>query len=250
VVAALGATVVCAQAPPSGDIQALQKEVEALRQTQLAIQKDVQEIKAILTKLLTPPQAQAPAVDTKLPLADATTRGNSAAKVAIVEFSDFQCPFCGRYATQTFPQIDKEYIAAGKVRYAFMDFPIESIHPQAFKAHEAALCAGEQGKFWEMHRELFANQNALAADALAGHAAKAGADQAKVAACLQSGRHAESIRKDLAMGEDIGVRGTPTVLIGTAGPDGTFTAARVISGAQPFSVFKDAIEQILKTQAQ
>jgi hypothetical protein len=100
------------------------------------------------------------ALDAVVAIGDAPVKGNPNAKLTLIEFSDYQCPFCRRHAENTLPSLDKEYIATGKVRYVFHDFPLEAIHPQAFKAAEAAHCAGEQQKYWEMHGRLFANQQA------------------------------------------------------------------------------------------
>jgi protein-disulfide isomerase len=121
-----------------------------------------------------------------MPLPEGTWRGDGDATLALLEFSDFECPFCGRFATEIYPQIERDYIEQGRLRYMFVDDPIEQMHPNAFKAHEAALCAGEQGKYWEMHARLFANQKALAPEALRSHAEAAGADGAALQACLSA----------------------------------------------------------------
>src|SRR5207247_8778213 len=110
-----------------------------------------------------------------------------AAKVAVIEYSDFQCPFCGRYAKESFPQITSDYVDTGKVKYVFHDLPLD-FHKYAFKAAEAAHCAGEQGKFWEMHGLLFQNQAALAPEQLGGYAKDLGRRQAAFPHRLDSGR--------------------------------------------------------------
>jgi len=145
------------------------------------------------------------------------------------------------------PTIDTEYVRTGKLQYIVRDFPLEAIHPHAFKAAEAAHCAGEQGKFWEMHHRLFANQRQLAPADLGAHARALALDGAKFDECLGSGRHAPRIRKDLAEGEKAGVRGTPTMFLGVR--EGNDTRLRVlgaIQGAQPLATVKDAIEKALK----
>ena len=108
----------------------------------------------------------------------APSRGKADARVTIVEFTDYQCPFCSRYVRETYPQLDKEYVQTGKVKYVLRDLPLEAIHPLAMKAAEAAHCAGEQGKYWEMHDRLFANQTELARTDLAKHAQALGLDAA------------------------------------------------------------------------
>ena len=90
-----------------------------------------------------------------------TFKGEKNAKVALVEFTDYECPFCGQLFTQTYPDLKKEYIDTGKIRYYVLDFPLTSIHPAAQKAAEASHCAADQGKFWEMHDKMFASQTAL-----------------------------------------------------------------------------------------
>src|SRR5437667_42088 len=123
--------------------------------------------------------------------------GDPNARVAIVEFGDYQCPYCGRHANQVLPEIVAKYVNTGKVRYFFKDTPVEAIHPAAFKAAEAALCAGEQGTYWEMHDLLFKNQQALAVTELAAHARALNLHMPKFQQCLDSDRYAAQIRKSL-----------------------------------------------------
>jgi protein-disulfide isomerase len=147
------------------------------------------------------------------------------------------------------PQIEKEYIKTGKVKYVVRDFPLEAIHKDAFKAAEAAHCAGEQGKYWEMHDRLFANQRALGPKDLPQHAQALGLDVSKFQQCLESGKHAARIRKDLEDGRRAGVTGTPGFVLGVTEPnDPKVKVLRVIKGAQPYTSFRDAIESILSSQ--
>ncbi|MBP9825371.1 MAG: DsbA family protein, partial [Thermoanaerobaculia bacterium] len=140
--------------------------------------------------------------------------------ITIIEFSDFQCPFCSRIN----PSIDQaKQVYGDKVRFVFRQFPL-NIHPQAPKAGEASLCANEQGKFWEMHDALFADQQKLSVPDLKATAAKVGVDVAKFDACLDSGRMAEIVARDLADGQAAGVSGTPAL----------FVNGRFINGAVPF----------------
>ena len=122
-------------------IDDLKKEIQALSQSVGAMQKDIQEIKALLQK-------QAPAAppqNVNLELGKSPARGNASAKLTMIEFSDYQCPFCSRHFRETIPQINKEYVDTGKVKYVFVNIPLESIHKLAFKGSVAANCAGEQG---------------------------------------------------------------------------------------------------------
>ena len=140
------------------------------------------------------------------------------------------------------PKLDDEYIKTGKLRYVIREFPLESIHPQAFKASEAALCAGDQGKYWEMHDRLFADQKAIASKDLPEHAQALGLDSGKFEECLASGKHAAKIRAALVEGQKAGVRGTPAFFLGLTAPDNSkVKIVRMISGAQGYSVFQAAI---------
>lgn len=182
-------------------------------------------------------QASQPA---DVPLGDAPAKGDPEAPVTIVEYSDYQCPFCLRHFEQTMPQLDA-LIEAGEVRYLFKDFPIARIHPEAAKAHEAARCARDLGgdeAYWQMHDLIFANQDAWAGNSehvavLKSLATEAGLAQEAFAACLDSGRYAEAVQTDLSEGQSLGVNGTPTFFI---------NGQRLV-GAQPFVVFQQAIEQ-------
>ena len=162
-------------------------------------------------------------------------RGNKDAPVTIVEFSDFQCPFCSR-ARPTVNKVRETY--GDKVRIIFRNFPL-SIHPQALKAGEAAACAGEQGKFWEMHDRLFANQNKLQVADLKEHAGALGLDAAAFTQCLDSGRHTADMQKDVEAGAGYGVSGTPSFFIN----------GRPVVGAQPFEGFAQVIDDELERTA-
>ena len=162
--------------------------------------------------------------------------GNKGAKLVIVEFSDFQCPFCKRFREQTFDQLKKEYIDTGKVRFVYRDYPLNAIHPQAQKAAEAAECADDQGKFWEYHDKIFENQQAIDVVSLKQYAVGLKLDTGKFDSCLDSGKYAEEVRKDTADGDNAGVQGTPHFVIGKSS----------LSGAQPFANFKAAIDAELQ----
>ena len=139
----------------------VQKELAALRRTVRAMQKELQELRALVQARPPAAPTAAPAINAEIDLRDNPSRGERTAPITLVEFSDYQCPFCARHVRDTAALIEKQYVATGKVRHVFLDYPIDSLHPLAFKAAEAAFCAGEQGKYWEMHDRLFANQQAL-----------------------------------------------------------------------------------------
>jgi protein-disulfide isomerase len=237
------------QKPTQSDeeIKALRADIEAIKAGQSAIQKQLQEISNLLKTRPVTAQPAAPR-DIVLDIAGAPFRGQKNAKVVLVEFSDFQCPFCGRFVRDTIPQVETDYVETGKVKYVFGDFPLETIHQYAFKAAETASCAGEQGKFWEMHDRLFANQTALKPEDLPQHAAAIGLDKTKFQQCLDTGQQASAIRKIMAQAGNAGVTGTPTIMVGLVAPNSSkVKVLRVLKGSQPFAAVKDAIDTALAT---
>lgn len=168
--------------------------------------------------------------------------GEEDAPVVIIEFSDFQCPFCKRFAEQTFPQLKRDYIDTGKVRFVFRDFPILRIHPNAGLAALAAECADEQGRFWEMHDRLFARQAEWAGIApeqarslFEAYARELKLDDPAFSECLASERYAEEVVEDWQDGIEAGVRGTPAFFIN----------GEKLEGAWPYEKFREVIERAL-----
>ena len=170
---------------------------------------------------------EAPRVAVDVP-AGAPATGPAGAPITIVEFTDYQCPYCHR-AQGTIDEVLQRY--SGKVRLVHLDFPLDG-HPQAVPAARAARCAGEQGKFWEYHRGLMTGQGTLEDADLKGRASKLGLDASAFAACLSSGRHDGAIQASFAQGEALGVTGTPAY----------FVNGRMISGARPFESFAEVID--------
>ncbi len=161
-------------------------------------------------------------------------RGSADAPVTIMEYSDFQCPFCSRFYSDTLPLIETNYIDTGKAKLIYRDFPL-SFHANAQKAAEAAECAGEQGKFWEMHDKLYENQQSLSDSSFKTWAAEIGLDSATFDDCLDSGKYASEVAKDAQDGQAEGISGTPSFLVN----------GQKIVGAQPYAVFEQAIEAAL-----
>ena len=166
-------------------------------------------------------------------------KGDANAKVTIIEYSDFQCPYCAQYAVQTYPQIDEKYIKTGKVKYIFRPLVLPN-HLQAQKAMEAAESAGAQGKFWEMHDLLFGKQTQWAekggaVEIFKGYAKSLGLDEAAFASALDCGRYAAIGNENGADAQKAGVTGTPTF----------FVNGRILFGAYPFEQFAKVIEEEL-----
>lgn len=170
--------------------------------------------------------------------------GDPDAPITIIEFSDFECPFCARFHVQTLPALLDEYIDQGKVKLVFRDFPIQGIHPNAVPAAVAANCANDQGNFRGMHDIIFENQNEWSnqetADALmtfSQYAAEIQIDQETFDSCLTSGKHIQEIQKDLQDGREYGVSGTPGFFVGN-----DQIGFVELKGAQPFESFKKVID--------
>jgi protein-disulfide isomerase len=162
---------------------------------------------------------------------DDAVRGNPRAQVTIIEFSDFQCPFCGK-VVPTLKDLLSSY--EGRVRWVYRDFPL-GFHPRATAAAVAAECAGQQGRFWAMHDLLMENQRTLEDADLSAMAARLGVDMGRWTACLADPRVHEEIQHDIAEGTAAGVTGTPTFFVNGA----------ILSGAQPRERFVEAIEREL-----
>lgn len=162
--------------------------------------------------------------------------GDPDARVILVEFGDFQCPFCARFFQTTEQDIIEKYVKTGKVRFVYRDFPISAIHSEAQKSAEASECADEQGKFWPYHNILYQRQNELGLQNYKKWAVELGLDAKQFNECLDSGKYAQEVEKDLQDGQAAGVNGTPT----------TFVNGRVVQGAVPFSQFAAIVEEELK----
>lgn len=189
-----------------------------------------------------------PSEPVKISADDDPIIGNPNAPITIIEFSDFQCPFCARFHVQTLPLLLEEYIEQGKVKLVFRDFPIQSIHPNALPAAVAAECANEQGQFKAMHDMLFDNQNQwskqetdVALSIFSQYATEIQLDQNTFDSCLTSGKYIEEIRNDLEDGRSYDVTGTPGFFIGN--DDIGYVE---LKGAQPFESFKKVIDAQLE----
>ena len=247
------APVVWGQAPQHSpeDLAAIKADLEGIKSDLAALKSQLEQVLRLVGQRAGPGggpgPGEAPSAPVRASLAVGPMLGRADAPVTLVEFSDYQCPFCQRFFTSVFPVLKKEYIDTGKVRYVFRDFPLDQLHPQARKAAEAAHCAGEEGKYWEMHEVLFRNQRALAATQLPEHARAAGVNGAKLDECLASGRYAVRVAQGVTDGSAIGVRGTPTFVVGKT-TAGDFVHGVPLRGAQPLETFRRVIDQALNEQ--
>jgi len=210
----------------------------------LVIQENLQ------SKNTTPQPTQAPPTEERrifVSLSDDPVKGNPNAPVTIVEFSDFQCPFCARFFAQTLPQIQEDYIDSGKVKLVYRDFPLESIHANARAASIAAECADDQGKFWQFHDKLFEGQTqwarasaSEAANTFKQYATELGLNSDNFNSCFNSTKNLDEINEDLQNGVNYGVTGTPAFFIGND-KDGYV----ILIGAKPYSEFQQTIDNEL-----
>jgi protein-disulfide isomerase len=225
------------------ELAAIRADLEHIKADQEIVRTQLAQILRIISQR--PAQARPTAAGlVRANVAGAPSLGRADAPVTIVEFSDYQCPFCQRFYTTTFAALKKEYIDVGKVRYVFRDYPLEQLHSHARKAAEAAHCAGEQGKYWQMHDALFQSQGALDLPQLAEHARSLGLDGPTFDRCLSSDRNAVRIDRGLAEGAAAGVQGTPAFVIGRT-KAGDMVEGTSIRGAQSQDTFRQIIEQLL-----
>ena len=168
--------------------------------------------------------------------------GSAEARVTIIEFGDYQCPFCRQFWRETFPRLKKEYIDTGRVRFVYRDYP-QSVHPEAMITAIAAECAGDQGKYFEYHDKVFQEQDRRGRDVVRYRAAELKRwaadlklDTAAFNACLDAERHKDEVAKDFSDLQGLGFEGTPIF----------FVNGRALVGAHPFDTFKKVIDEFLK----
>ena len=233
--------------PPQGDLSALRADVRELQTDQQRIILRLDELKQIVMSnnraadSAVPPRPQPPST---LDMHGEAFRGDSSAPVAIIEYADFECPYCGEYERKTFPQLIRDYIETGKVKYFYRDLPLP-MHARALPAARAAHCAGEQGKYWEMHDSLFAKQNALSVPAILDRTESLSIDKAKFTECLSSEKYTTDIQKSVSDAQKMGIDGTPTFFLGVIEANGDVTIVKRFAGAAPFDVFKSELDALL-----
>ena len=170
--------------------------------------------------------------------------GSGSARAAIIEFSDFQCPYCDKFARTTMPELLQRYVVPGKLLFVFRHFPLKTLHPLAEAASVAAECAGKQDKFWQMHDLLVQDPSAVTSSSLRMIANRAGVLDVPFDECMAA-NDTTAISADLKLGDELGVTGTPTFFIGTFVRDRGVDVSAKLSGAKPIADFVEAIEGVL-----
>ena len=189
--------------------------------------------------------APAPAPDDKINMAfppGGFSLGKANAPLVLVEYTDYQCPFCQQFHNTAYAQIKANYIDTGKIRFVSRDFPLD-FHENARRGANAARCAAEQGKFWELRHTMIVNANQLQQDKIAGYAASVKMDVAKFQSCLAADKYKTAIDKDIAEGTAAGVSGTPSFVLGRM-VDGKLQGVRLV-GAMPYEQFDAKIQEML-----
>lgn len=240
--------------PPKSP-KSLQQQIDALRESQERMLQGLEEIKALLKEVKERDRSarvEAPALVNSVTVPQVNIfgepfKGDSHARVAILEYSDFDCSFCANYATNVFPRIDTEYVKTGKIKYFFRDLPMPDHTNAVFRAR-IARCAGDQNKFWQVHDYLFAHQGAMAGSDLAIMVKSMGLDAAVFSECLTGEKYMENIRRSVMSAERLQIKGTPAFVIGTIGEDGGFLKVeKVMTGTQSYEFFKSVLDQLVRT---
>jgi len=224
----------------TGPAPAQSEEQGITRQQADAILNELRQIRQLLEKQARPAPSGEAEGSVKLKITDANWLGKKDAPVTLIEFTDYQCTFCQRFHLATFPEIRRRYIDTGKVRFLSRDFPL-NFHANAFRAAEAARCAGDQGQFWQMRDVLVANPSRLSEDDLFAYAQKLGLKMEPFKECLTTRKHRAAVQKDLDEAFSLRVSGTPSFIVGRTtaeGVEGVF-----LVGAQPLEAFEQKLRE-------
>lgn len=228
------------------DIATLKKDVGTLGERQQQIINQLNELKKSL-----PSRSDAPseaALPASVVLHGEPFMGDSAARVVVIEYADFECRFCMKYKTDVYPKIVKDYVKTGKVKYVFRAFPFPT-QTRAVWAARATRCAGEQGKFWEMHDVLFTEQTSVSEKTVLARAEARGVHVGELGECLAGGRYFEEILQGISEAQKIGIERTPTFLLGRASSEGAVVKiSKAIRGTYPYEIFKSDLDKLLSSE--
>jgi protein-disulfide isomerase len=216
------------------------------------MQKDLADIKKLLEGGARPQAKAAPAKKFEpkyVSISGAPFLGKADAKVTLVEYSDYQCPFCSRHHNNTMPELIKNYIDTGKVKFVMREFPLTSLHPRAVAASLAALCASDQGKYWEMQDILFKNQRQMDDEQIKSYSETIGLNVDTFVACMDQGKYHDQVQNDLAEGRELGISGTPSFAVGLtdSSDSNRLKVSEVLRGAKSYDSFVTAIEALLNS---
>ena len=238
----------------SEDVVTLKNDVQQLKAQQQLILDRLDELKKLLNSKRSDNSQRAIKVPDSMGVDGERFRGEATARVVIIEYGDIECPFCRHFKQDIYPRIFDDYIKTGKARFYYRDMPL-TFHEHALPAARAEHCAGEQGKFWEMHDSLFTDKpgtigpggrkTMLTQSDIDDRARTLGIDTAKLDDCIASTRYGDFIKRSSEEAVKMNIEGTPAFLIGTIGPNGNIIGVKPLVGAQPFEVFKSMIDPLL-----
>jgi protein-disulfide isomerase len=227
--------------PANDDLVRLKDEVARLNDQQQQILAALDELK----KMIKGPGQPALKPLQTMSVEGELFKGDPGAKLAIIEYADFQCPFCRRFEHDVYPQIRDSYVNTGKLKYFHRDMPL-SFHQGAMPAARAVQCATVQGKFWEMHDSLLGDAASLSAADIDERAGKLGLNVSELDKCISSNRFADIIQRSMAEATEMQISGTPTFIIGTLDAQGkVISVKKTVVGASPFESFKAALDPLL-----
>jgi protein-disulfide isomerase len=209
------------------------------------ILQELRQIRQLLERQAKPaaPQEEAPTRAKITDLSGVSMLGSKTAPLTIVEYTDYQCPYCQRFHVTSFGELKKAYIDTGKVRFFSKDMPLD-FHPNAMRAAMAARCAGEQGKFWELRNTMGANPNSLDIEHIIGFAADLKLDTTALRSCIDSGKYKEPVQTDVLEAMKVGANGTPTFIVGKSVGNGV--DGELLVGAMPFQMFDMKLKELSK----
>jgi protein-disulfide isomerase len=230
------------RAATADQVSELAAQVKSLSVAQQRIEKEISAIFDVLSG------KRPPLENVFVGVSGHPSLGSVDSALVMVEFTDFQCPFCGEFARTTFPRILADYVSNGKMRYVIRNFPLEDSHPFAKSAAEAGLCAQQQGKFWALHDYFFAHQDQIGTEGALDKLTAAGLDPGTMQRCINSGTSTVDLEQDMAEGRELGITGTPTFFLGyiDQSDPARMRAVRSILGGAPLREFQSAIEQTIK----
>jgi len=233
---AMGAALVCVP------VRAQVLESGMTRQQGDQILQELRQIRQLLEKQQAKPAQPQEEQPTRAKISDLSgvhMLGNKDAPITIVEYTDYQCPFCQRFHVSAYPEIKKNYIDTGKVRFYSKDLPLD-FHPNAMRAALAARCAGEQNKFWELRDVMGQNPDKLDMDHIAGFAEAMKMDGKSLRACVDSNKYKDSVQADVLEAMKVGANGTPTFVVGRSIGNGV--EGELVLGALPYPVFDEKLK--------
>lgn len=236
------------QAQSADEVEALRADVEELRRGQDELKESlielIETLRPVLERLPKPFRPQEVAIE------GSPVQGKDSARVTVVEFSDLQCSFCVKYYNETFPQLVKNYVDTGKIRYVAREFPLTTIHKEAQRASQAALCAGD--RYWDLREVIFKNRQKLSEDDLAAYAAGSGVEIGEWRACMESNIYVDKVREDMRDAQELGIKGTPGFVFGLTDPDNldSFRAVKMLPGAYPYDEFEKVINGLLEGEGE